>query len=141
MVSEAQWRRFCLALQKPALAEDSRFLTNALRVSNSEALYALLEETFASSPYRWWEIRLSTYRVPHGPVLDFSSIVAHQEMARYLKLVHHPKRGAYYTGSLPFSFDRTPLEDPWTGADPLEPSTSLEGGLSHLGINRELEGE
>ena len=136
VISEAQWRRFCLALQKPDLSVDSRFLTNALRVSNAEALYALLEETFASRPYRWWEIRLSKYRVPRGPVLDFSSIVAHQEMARYLKLVHHPKRGDYYTGSLPFSFDRTPLEEPWTRADPLEPSTSLEGARSHLGISR-----
>ena len=53
-----------------------------------------------------------------------------REMSRYLKVVDHPTRGPYYTGAMPFRFSRTPLDEPWTNADPLEPSMTLGAALS-----------
>ena len=132
VVSEAQWRRFCLALGKPELQEDPRFHTNAQRIASSDQLYVILEECISSSHYRWWELQFTRHRVPHGPNLDFSSILAHQEMARYLKVVDHPTRGPYYTGAMPFRFNRTPLDEPWTNADPLEPSMTLGAAFAYI---------
>ena len=132
VVSEAQWRRLCLALGRPELQKDPRFHTNAQRVASSDQLYVILEERIASSPYRWWELQFTRHRVPHGPNLDFSSILAHREIAQYLKVVDHPTRGPYYTGAMPFHFSKTPLDGPWTNADPLEPSMTLEAAFSYI---------
>ena len=132
VISDAQWRRFCLAVESPDLSEDSRFSTNPLRVSDSDTLYPMLEDIIISKPYRWWELQLTRYRVPHGPNLDFPSILTHQEMARHVRVVDHPKRGPYYTGAFPITFSGTPIDEPWTRADPLEPSMSPEGALSLL---------
>ena len=132
VTSEAQWRRFCLALEDSILAEDPRFHSNALRVTNSEQLYATLEGTLASNPYRWWEKQFTSFRVAHGPNLDFSSILTHREMGRHIKLVDHPLRGPYYTGSMPFAFSKTALDEPWTKADPLEPSLTPEDALAAM---------
>ena len=132
VTSEAQWHRFCLALGDPSLSDDPRFFSNALRVTNSDRLYATLEAVLASNPYRWWEKQFTSFRVAHGANLDFSSLLTHREMGRYLRTVDHPRRGRYYTGAAPFSFSKTPLDEPWTRADPLEPSLTVEDTLAAI---------
>ena len=42
--NDAQFRRFCAFAGAPELADDARFATNAARVRNLEALYAVLPE-------------------------------------------------------------------------------------------------
>ncbi len=129
VTSEAQWRRFCLAIGRPELADDPRFASNRERVAHREELDALLEPHFASRPYRWWEHRLSLYRVPHGRRLDFSLIRLHQEMGRYLAGVLHPRYGPFQVARFPLRYQRWALAEPWCHVDPLGESTTLEEAL------------
>lgn len=45
--NEREWERFCVqTLERPEVAADPRFQTNALRVANREALHAIINEVF-----------------------------------------------------------------------------------------------
>ena len=45
--NEREWERFCAhALERPEVAADPRFQTNALRVANREALHVIINEVF-----------------------------------------------------------------------------------------------
>lgn len=132
VTSEAQWVRLCRALDRPDLAQDPRFATNPDRVRRREELSRLLAEVFASRPFRWWETRLEEQRVPFAPVLDFPALVEHRELGAYLAEVEHPLRGRFYAAPPPLRYSRTPLDPPWTRADPLEPSLSPAEALQRL---------
>ena len=42
--NDEQWRRFCAAIEAPALASDERFTTNRLRLANYDTLRPMLAE-------------------------------------------------------------------------------------------------
>jgi len=132
VTSDAQWLRLCRALERPDLDQDPRFATNPDRVRHREDLARPLGEAFASRPYRWWEVRLEEHRVPFAPILDFSTMLEHREMGAYLAEVEHPRRGRFWTAPLPLRYSRTPLDPPWTRADPLEPSVDLAEARARL---------
>src|SRR5262245_31577540 len=64
--SEALWRAFCQAASRPDLAADARFASNALRVSNYEALSAELAPLLRSRPSAEWLRLLEEAGVPCG---------------------------------------------------------------------------
>ena len=132
VTSEGQWHRFCHALERPELAGEDHFATNRDRVVQREELAGLLEEVFASRPYRWWEFRLTKYRVPHGRSLDFSTLRLHEEMKRYVPAVTHAKYGELHVGAIPIHYQRRPLSQPWLRVDPLGASASVEEALVSL---------
>ena len=46
--NEREWERFCAqTLERPALAADARFQSNASRVANREALHAIIDDVFS----------------------------------------------------------------------------------------------
>ena len=132
VTSEGQWRRFCHALESPDLAEDARFAKNRDRLVHRDELASLLDEVFAGKPYRWWEVRLTRHRVPHGRSLDFSALRIHGEMSRYVPIVDHAKHGSLHTAAIPIHYRSRPLDSPWLRVDPLGASTSVEGAIASL---------
>src|SRR5690606_40268383 len=48
VTSEAQWRGFCSAIERPELADDPRFAHNRARVTNREALIRIRSEEHTS---------------------------------------------------------------------------------------------
>ena len=62
------WRRFCVALELPALADDPRFATLALRQAHQSDLEALLEPYFLTRSAGDWQARLIAAGVPVGRV-------------------------------------------------------------------------
>jgi crotonobetainyl-CoA:carnitine CoA-transferase CaiB-like acyl-CoA transferase len=62
--NDAQWRRFCAALELPELAEDARFATNPRRVEQREVLVPLLAERILERPAAEWVGRLEGVGVP-----------------------------------------------------------------------------
>jgi crotonobetainyl-CoA:carnitine CoA-transferase CaiB-like acyl-CoA transferase len=67
--TDAMWRRFCVALGRPALARDARFATNAARLRHREALDGLVAEAFRGHTVAHWERVLRRNRVPGAAVL------------------------------------------------------------------------
>jgi crotonobetainyl-CoA:carnitine CoA-transferase CaiB-like acyl-CoA transferase len=62
--TERMWKGLCTALDREALVQDPRFLTGALRLSNREALWPLLEEAFRARSAADWIEPLQREGVP-----------------------------------------------------------------------------
>lgn len=66
--NDAQFRRLAAAIGEPELADDERFATNRLRVTNRDALRPLLEAALSKRSAREWRDVLSAAGVSAGPV-------------------------------------------------------------------------
>ncbi|WP_136162412.1 CaiB/BaiF CoA transferase family protein [Sphingomonas flavalba] len=66
--NDRQYRRFCAVLGVPELADDPRFLTNAGRVANREALIALLAARTGTMARDTLLAALEAQGVPAGPI-------------------------------------------------------------------------
>lgn len=77
-----QWERLCkIVLQRPELADDPRFCTNALRLENRGALEPLIEEALAGDTRAAVVQRLEAADVPYGDVNDLAGMLAHPQLA------------------------------------------------------------
>jgi itaconate CoA-transferase len=101
--NEGQWRRLCaVALGRPELADDARFVTNELRLANRDQLEPLIESLLADDTRESVEARLAQADVPFGTVNDIQSVLRHPQLqarARWfsipspagsLRALHHP---------------------------------------------------
>ncbi|HEX2172310.1 MAG TPA: CoA transferase [Dehalococcoidia bacterium] len=121
VVRESQWPALAAALERPDLAADARFATNADRVDHRDALIPELETAFLSKPARWWELRLAEAGVPCSRFWDFETLRQHPQVTanRHLIRAQTPWR-ELDNSSLPWHFSATPGEirpGPIPGAD------------------------
>jgi crotonobetainyl-CoA:carnitine CoA-transferase CaiB-like acyl-CoA transferase len=75
------WREVCLAVGRPGLAEDPRFLTQGLRAANQVALAALLQPLFAEKPAAHWQDEFDRRGVPYAPINTYQDILADEHVA------------------------------------------------------------
>lgn len=85
VASEALWRRFCDAIDRPDLVDDSRFVTNALRCENRDNLAEVLNEILGSDTAEAWAAKMDAHGVPCSPVNSLDTVlnlpqVLHREM-------------------------------------------------------------
>jgi crotonobetainyl-CoA:carnitine CoA-transferase CaiB-like acyl-CoA transferase len=92
---EKFWRRLCVAVEQPGLADDPRFASFAARLAHAGELRDLLGKTFAAAPAAEWLERLATAGVPCAPVQSVRDALADpQTGARELVLeTAHPRFG------------------------------------------------
>ena len=77
--NDAIFARLCAAIERPDLAGDPRFATNAARLENREELNAILEGAFHREAAAGWVQRLSDAGVPAGPINDIGEAFAFAE--------------------------------------------------------------
>ena len=77
--NDAIFARLCAAIERPELASDERFATNAARLEHREELGAILEGAFHRAPAAEWVQRLSEAGVPAGPINDVGAAFAFAE--------------------------------------------------------------
>jgi crotonobetainyl-CoA:carnitine CoA-transferase CaiB-like acyl-CoA transferase len=83
--NDGQFRALAQALGDPALAEDARFRSNALRVEHRVALKERIEAGLAAADAHAWTLRLETAGVPCGPINTVDQVFAEpQAVARGL---------------------------------------------------------
>ena len=100
--SESLWRSFCAVLGHPKLAEDPRFASNALRVTNYAALREVLAPLLRGRPVDDWLAALEAGGIPCGRVRSIAEALdGPQVAARGLLLeIAHPTAGrGRYVGS------------------------------------------
>ncbi|TAK33657.1 MAG: CoA transferase [Chloroflexota bacterium] len=74
--NDAQWRKLCVLLERPELAEDPRFRSNEDRTSHWGELEPILDQLFrARSAAEWLEL-LEREGLPCGPINDVARIVS-----------------------------------------------------------------
>ena len=74
--NDGQFRKLATAIDRADLAEDPRFMGNAQRVTNRDALRAELSAAFAARDGHALSDSLSRMGVPAGPVLNVDEAVA-----------------------------------------------------------------
>jgi itaconate CoA-transferase len=80
--NDREWQRFCVdVLQRPELAADPRFVSNAQRVSNRAALHAVIEEMFSRSSAAVIADRLERAHIAHGRMNTMVEFVNHPQLA------------------------------------------------------------
>jgi len=62
------WRALCVALERPEMADDPRFVDRAGRLQHVEELMAILQTIFLTRPGEEWLRRLDEAGVPSGPI-------------------------------------------------------------------------
>ncbi len=91
----------------PELASDPRFATNPSRVSNRDALTAILEERFATADRAEWLDRLAAAGVPGAPVQNVAEVAAAEqtEALGILQELPYPGIDDLRIAALPLSID------------------------------------
>jgi crotonobetainyl-CoA:carnitine CoA-transferase CaiB-like acyl-CoA transferase len=100
--SEGLWRSFCKSMEEPELAEDPRFKTNALRVTNYDALRAHIAARLRTRRVDEWLASWEAAGIPCGRVRTVAEAIdLPQVEARGLLVdVEHPTAGpGRYVGS------------------------------------------
>ena len=76
-----EWARFCAAvLQWPALEQDERFRTNALRVTNRNALHLAIESTLGPLPCAEIIVRLEAAGIAYARMNSVAEYLEHPQM-------------------------------------------------------------
>ncbi|MBM4188075.1 MAG: CoA transferase [Gemmatimonadetes bacterium] len=106
--SDKIWGDFCEAIERPDLAADPRYLTNALRVVNRSPLEASIAEWFRAAPAHSWLERLRRAGVPGTLVADFAEVVAdpHAAARGLFPTTAHPAAGEVTVTGPPLKFSR-----------------------------------
>jgi len=94
-LSEVFWRKLCDALERPDLANDSRFSTPGGRRDHRDELDTIISEITKSRSMADWEHRLSAYDVPYAPVLGVTAALGHPHAAvrEMVVTAEHPVAG------------------------------------------------
>jgi len=87
VLRDEHWIKFCAAMELSDLADDPRFVTNALRVENRATLDDIIVPMFASQPSATWLERLRAADILCGPINDFTDIAADPNLSAALPLV------------------------------------------------------
>ena len=109
---DRQFATLCKVIERPDLAEDSRFASMQLRLINIDALAEALEETFLTRTGREWFDLLSAAGVLTAPTYDVAQCFADPQVkARGLRVtVPHPIGGSVDLLASPMRFSATPIE-------------------------------
>jgi crotonobetainyl-CoA:carnitine CoA-transferase CaiB-like acyl-CoA transferase len=103
--NDALFRRLCEVIDRPELAEDERYATNAARLAHRDALDAELSAAFARAPAADWVARLGEAGVPAGPINDIAQAFA---FAASLALEPVDETGGVRTVRSPMRLGTTP---------------------------------
>jgi crotonobetainyl-CoA:carnitine CoA-transferase CaiB-like acyl-CoA transferase len=107
VTNEKFWRAFCELLERPDLADDPRFATNADRVAHRGDLLPAVEEAFRRRPAAEWLRRLAAVGIPAGPIRTLDAALADPVVGArgMLRAVEHPTAGTVRMAGVPWQGD------------------------------------
>jgi len=120
-------------IDRPELARDRRFATNAARVKQRGTLVPLLDEIFRAKNARYWLTRLRKANVPCSLVQGVLEALRSPAGLPLVTRITHPVIGAYEAVGYPVKFDgaRTP-----GGSAPPELGQHTDQVMRELGFKR-----
>ena len=100
------WHRFCFAIERHDLADDTRYQDNSGRVMHTEELSQALQQTFRKNQVDYWLSVLLDIGVPCGPVNTIKDVfedaqVKHRGM---IASIPHRSRTSWMVANSPFRF-------------------------------------
>ena len=98
------WTNFCtLVCNRPEWLKDPRFIDQASRVKNVDALEQEIETVLTTHPTAYWVEKLDAAEVPGGPVYRYEQILddPHIKARNMVVEIEHPKIGRMKTLGIP----------------------------------------
>ncbi|MGH3087139.1 MAG: CaiB/BaiF CoA transferase family protein [Rubrobacteraceae bacterium] len=136
VMSDREWKAFCLAVGKPEHLEDERFATPEARDENvNERLELIQSELLAKTRDEWLEI-FHEHDVPCAPALTRAEVIEHPQVLASDVLIEteHPAAGRLRQTRTPAKWHGT-IPDPPRGAPLL--GEHNEEVLSEIGYGEE----
>jgi formyl-CoA transferase len=116
VATDAQFARFCEAIDAPELADDLRFATNALRQGARPALVRAIEAHLGQDTREHWLARFEQAGIPAGPILNLEEAFASPlATGRQMRVeIEHPKSGRINQVGAPWKLDgeSSPIRTP-----------------------------
>jgi crotonobetainyl-CoA:carnitine CoA-transferase CaiB-like acyl-CoA transferase len=109
---QIMWLSLCDAIGKPELKDDSRFITEPLRVKHRDDLNAIFIQVFKSKEKSYWVKLLNEAGVPTGPIYDMAEVFADPQVIsqEMVAEVTHPKIGKLKLVNQALKLSRTPAK-------------------------------
>jgi crotonobetainyl-CoA:carnitine CoA-transferase CaiB-like acyl-CoA transferase len=110
VLSESFWGKLCDALERPDLGRDPRFSTPTERRDRRDEVDRIIAEVTRTRTVAEWQERLTSFDVPHAPVLGVNAALAHpQAVAREMVVeADHPTAGRLRLAGRPIKFPGAP---------------------------------
>ena len=110
VIDPRNWGALCRLLEHPEWADDPRFCDAAARMTNSDALEALLEQAFARDDRDGWLARLREVDIPCAPVNDYEALAASEQVWAngYLTELADAQGESRRVVGMPWRFSETP---------------------------------
>jgi crotonobetainyl-CoA:carnitine CoA-transferase CaiB-like acyl-CoA transferase len=109
--NDDQFARFCEVLERPELAHDERFKTNAGRVRNNAILTPLIAEILGARDREHWVRACARAGVPCGPINTIPEVFADEQVKHRGMLIEiaHAVAGTVPQVASPMRFANAPL--------------------------------
>ena len=110
VANNSLWERCCAALERPDLAKDPRYATEAARVEHRATLVPLLNEVLGARPAEEWMKRLEAVGVPAGRIRTVPEVCEseHLRARGMLVALPHRKAGTVRMMGVPIRLHGTP---------------------------------
>ncbi len=104
------WGKCCAAIERPALAGDPRYDTEAKRVQNRDTLIPLLNEILGSRPAAEWMKRFEAAGVPAGRIRSVAEVCEseHLKVRGMIVTLPHPTARQVTVMGVPIRLHTTP---------------------------------
>lgn len=102
------FRRTAEVIGAPELAEDPRFITNALRVANRDVLVPILQKALLMQPAEFWLARFDAAGVPASLVRSIDDVFDSPEGEAMIQRLADPDRGTLRLVKMPIGLSATP---------------------------------
>lgn len=108
--NDEQFAKLCQAIDRPELATDERFATNAARKANEKELDAIIEAWTSQRGHYAAMFHLQRFGVPAGAVLTVPELMADPHLRWRGQWVEHthPDAGTWEVEAPPWKMSRTP---------------------------------
>ena len=110
VIDPRNWGALCRLLEHPEWEDDPRFCDATARMTNSDALEALLEAAFAQDDRNGWLARLREADIPCAPVNDYEALAASEQVWAngYLTELADAHGEMHRVVGMPWRFSETP---------------------------------